>query len=175
MRKVMHVLTVIFVLLTFAFFAVYQIYENVVIYSMFVTFLTFSYHFLMRLFVGFAVGAFLKRFIDYSNFWFKSRKFERKIYKKLKVKKWKEHIPAYYPEAFSLEKNTPDEIIITMCNAELTHEVIVIFSFVPVFFSLKFGVPAVFIITSILAASVDMIFVIVQRFNRPRILKLLKK
>ena len=60
-----------------------------------------------------------------------------------------------------------------MCEAEITHEIIALFSFVPILFSLKIGELAVFIITSLIAAGIDMIFVIVQRFNRPRIIRLM--
>lgn len=62
-----------------------------------------------------------------------------------------------------------------MCQAELVHEVNVILSFLPVVFSYWFGALAVFIVTSLLAALFDMIFVIMQRYNRPRILRLIQK
>lgn len=174
MRKWMHILTVVFVLLTVVFYMIYSYNESVVIFSVFVTFLTFSYHFIMRLIVGFLTRFIPEKTMNPENKWFSPKKFEKKIYKLLKVKKWKGNIPAYYPEAFDVEKYSLREIAVTMCGAEVTHEIIALFSFVPILFSLKFGVSVVFIITSVFAAAVDSVFIIVQRYNRPRIIRLMK-
>ena len=67
-----------------------------------------------------------------------------------------------------------DEIAQAMCQAELVHETIVILSFVPVAFSAVFGAFWVFLITSLCAAAFDLMFVIIQRYNRPRIIRLIK-
>lgn len=173
MKKTMHILTISFVISTLAAYLVYYLTGNVIIYSVFVTFLTFSYHFVMRLIVGALIYLVPNRLFDWSNIWFRQRKFERKIYSFLKVKKWKIFMPTYNPESFSLKDNSPEQIAETMCSAELCHEVIIIFSFVPILFSLKFGVLPVFVVTSILAAMIDLMFVIIQRFNRPRIIRLI--
>ncbi len=47
--------------------------------------------------------------------------------------------------------------------------------FVPIIFSIWVGAIMVFIITSLLASLFDMTFVIIQRYNRPRIVRLLKR
>jgi len=57
----------------------------------------------------------------------------------------------------------------------MVHEVIVALSFVPVIFSVWFESFGVFLITSVLAAGFDMMFVIMQRYNRPRLVRLLEK
>ena len=62
-----------------------------------------------------------------------------------------------------------------MCQAELVHETITVLSFVPVLFAIWFGQLPVFLITSLLAAAFDMQFVILQRFNRPRVIKFINK
>lgn len=92
---------------------------------------------------------------DYNSKWFQPRTFEKKLYKILKVKKWKEKVPTWSPESFEMKSHTLSEIAEGMCGAEIVHEVIAVLSFVPVLFSLEFGIPAVFIITSILAATTD--------------------
>ena len=48
-----------------------------------------------------------------------------------------------------------------------------VLSFLPVFAGIKFGAYPVFIITSIVSAGMDLIFVIMQRYNRQRIMKIL--
>ena len=100
---------------------------------------------------------------------------KKKLYKKLNVKQWKSKVPAWSPESFETKHHTLNEIVQAMCNAEVVHELIIVFSFVPILFSLKYGVPLVFIITSIIAALTDSVFVIIQRYNRPRIVKLIEK
>lgn len=173
MKKFMHISAFSFVLLTLVFYFLNRFYSNSALLSLYVTFLTFAYHLVMRLLVGFFTGFIPERFLDGKNFWFRPKKSESKIYSLLKVKKWKKHIPAYQPEAFSLEKHTLKEISASMCAAEITHEIIVLFSFVPILFSLKYGEIFVFIITSVIAAGVDTVFIIVQRYNRPRLLRLI--
>ncbi len=174
MKRIMHISAFSFALLTLSFYVLNYFYSNTVCFSLYVTFLTFTYHFFMRLFVGFFTRFLLERICNCESFWFRPKKAEKKIYSFLKVKKWKKFIPTYDTEAFSVEKRSFEEILLSMCIAEITHEIIVLFSFVPILFSLSFGVPAVFIITSFAAAGVDMIFVIVQRYNRPRVLRLIK-
>jgi hypothetical protein len=68
-----------------------------------------------------------------------------------------------------------DEIAQAMCQAEIVHEIIIPLSFIPLAVIPRFGSAAVFIITSILAACFDLLFVIIQRFNRPRILKISRR
>lgn len=174
MRKAMHTLTVLFVLCTVSAYLIYHLTENTGVYSAFVTFLTFSYHFIMRLIVGSLIYFVPTRLLKYDNAWFKVKRFERKIYSFLRVKKWKGFMPTYNPDSFSLKDNSPEKIAVTMCSAELCHEIIIAFSFVPISFSLKFGVLPVFVATSILAAMIDLMFVIIQRFNRPRIIRLIQ-
>ena len=48
-----------------------------------------------------------------------------------------------------------------------------VLSFLPVFAGIKFGAYPVFIINSIVSAGMDLIFVIMQRYNRQRIMKIL--
>lgn len=51
------------------------------------------------------------------------------------------------------------------------HRIIMVLSFVPLLFIIPFGEPAVFAITSVAACLIDCTFVIIQRYNRPRVLR----
>ncbi len=82
-------------------------------------------------------------------------------------------MPTYNPETFDLEKNNPEQIVQTICVSELVHEVIVVLSFAPMVTTVWFGSYFVFLTTSILAALVDLTFVFVQRYNRPRVVRLM--
>ena len=139
-----------------------------------ITFGTISYHFVMRLLVGLVIDLLLNNHVDYRAKWFQVGDTERKLYEKLKVKKWKGKMGTYDPDCFDSKIHSWDEIAQATCQAELVHEVIMIFSFVPVFATIFFGAFGVFLITSVLAACFDAMFVIMQRYNRPRIIKLMK-
>lgn len=140
-----------------------------------ITFGTVSYHFIMRLLVGFLINYLFDNHVDYRRRWFQVSDVEQKFYDKIKVKQWKGKMPTYDPMCFDRRIHTWDEIAQAMCQAEMVHEVIIILSFVPIFASIPFGSLFVFIITSVLAACYDAIFVIMQRYNRPRIMKLVGK
>lgn len=140
-----------------------------------ITFTTISYHFCMRLVVGFVYDRVMNNQADYSRAWFRVSDMENRIYRFLKVKKWKHKMPTYDPDAFSTEKHTWDEIAQAMCQAELVHEVIAVLSFVPIIMTIWWGAFEVFLITSILAACIDLSFVMMQRYNRPRVLLLYHK
>ena len=84
-------------------------------------------------------------------------------------------MPTYEPRLFSLTENGPQQILANMCQAEVVHEIIILCSFLPLLFAIFWGTLPVFLITSILAAGVDALFVMLQRYNRPRVLRLLQK
>ena len=140
-----------------------------------ITFGTISYHFIMRLFVGCFIDLLLHNHVDYRKRWFRVSAFEEKLYKKIKVKKWKGKMATYDPSCFDSKIHSWNEIAQAMCQAELVHEVIIVFSFLPVFAAIPFGALPVFVITSVLAACFDAMFVVMQRYNRPRITKLLER
>lgn len=100
---------------------------------------------------------------------------ETQIYKFLKIKKWKGNMPTYDPDTFSIEKHSRDEIARAMCQAEIVHEIICVLSYLPIFAASVFGALPVFIITSVLASLYDLLFLIMQRYNRPRILRMIKR
>lgn len=136
-----------------------------------ITFGTIFYHLGIRLLIGAVFNAVMNNKADYTKKLFRIRPWEHKLYKIIKVKKWKDKMPTYAPENFSPELHTWDEIAQTMFQSECVHITNVVFSFVPVFFSGVFGAFWVFLFTSICAAAFDMIFVIMQRYNRDRAVK----
>lgn len=136
-----------------------------------ITFGTTFYHFGMRLLVGLIYNVTMKNRADYTKWWYQIRPWEQKLYRFLCVKTWKSKMPTYNPEIFSREKHSWDEIAQAMCQSELVHETNVVFSFVPVVFSVWFDEFWVFFITSVCGALFDLMFVIMQRYNRPRVVK----
>ena len=140
-----------------------------------ITFGTFFYHFSMRLIVGYMIDRKMQNHAAYAKRWYQQRPFETAVYKFLQVKKWKAHMPAYAPSVFDPRKHTWEEIAQAMCQAEIVHEVIVVLSFLPLLAAIPFGAFFVFLITSVVSALYDLSFVIMQRYNRPRIIKFIEK
>ena len=134
---------------------------------------TTCYHFAMRLLVGTIVPCFVKTPMAHP--WFYPKPFESKLYNKLRVKDWKDRMPTYDPASFSLRENTLEQILINCCVSEAVHEVIMLFSFVPLLFTFFWGAFPVFLITSLLSAMFDSCFAIMQRYNRPRLIRILAK
>jgi hypothetical protein len=121
------------------------------------------------------IGKLIWHNFNYKNFWFRPKKFENKFYKAIKVKKWKDKMPSYNPEGYLITVTSLDEIIETMCRNEVIHEFIALLSYVPLLFTLFAGEFWVFFVTSIIASLFDLIFVILQRYNRPRLIRLKEK
>lgn len=162
-------------LAAFIYFTVLYCFEPFGLYlSLAVTFGTFAYHLCMRLIVGLVFNITMRNKADYTRKMYRLKPFERKLYSFIWVKKWKNKMPTYDKDIFDISKKSLDEIAQATCQAELVHKTIFVLSFVPIVFSIWFGDLPVFLITSIVAALIDLMFVIMQRFNRPRILRLIK-
>lgn len=143
-----------------------------------ITLLTTLTHFVLRLLIAALVSiAFTRKTnsLNFNNAWFREKKWEKEFYNFIKVKKWKSKMMTYDPSLFDLEKQGLGNLIKESCRAEVIHEAIAITSFLPLLYTFLFGTFPVFLITSIIATVYDMLFVFIQRFNRPRILKILER
>ncbi len=175
MKRVFLSLTVIFFAATVAFISLFCAFGGSALLAIAISFGTTLYHLVMRLIVGYSVKAVMRGKADATRAWFRPKKFEKKLYGVLGVRKWKGNIPTFSPESFDLEKRTLCELAGESCQAEIVHEIIMLLSFLPLIAINWFGEPLVFILTSVASALLDSIFVIVQRYNRPRILRLMQR
>lgn len=130
------------------------------------------YHFWGRI----AMGNVTKLFrIDRDHWWFKERSFEKKLYQLLRVKRWKGKALTYDPELFSLKNYSLDEIASSMTKAEVDHWVNEVISLVSILFSLVWGRFWIFLAAAVFAMLFDGQFIVIQRYNRPRLLRILEK
>ena len=174
MKKNMISMTLISLIGLLVSVVIYRFTGNRVIFSAAITFGTIFYHLATRLAVGYLIDARYHNRMDYTKKWFTERAFERKLYKMIRVREWKKWFPTFNPQDFDLKNRSVTEIIQVTCQAEIVHEVNMILSFVPVIFSVWFGSLGVFLMTSCAAFCFDSIFVIMQRYNRPRMIRLIK-
>jgi len=136
---------------------------------------TIMYHFWVRIIMG-NLSKLFKNNINYKQSFFKERKFERSLYKFLCVKDWKGKALTYNPESFSLKEHSLEEIANTMTKSEVDHWINEIISLVSILFSLIWpNLFWAFLISAIAAMIFDSQFIIIQRYNRPRVLKILQK
>lgn len=168
MKKVMYTVSVISLVLMFLFFGLTVGTRVKIFLTLGITALTVCYHFTIRLVIGNIVG--LIRF-DHRGRWFGERPFEERLYKKLKVRRWKEYMPTYNEELYSLKTNSLIDVVDETCRSEVVHEIDILASLAAMLFALIFGDFWVFCITSVLGAACDLAFVVMQRYNRPRLLR----
>ena len=112
--------------------------------------------------------------ISYKHPWFRPRRFEKKLYGFLRVREWRDKVLTFNPDEFLMAKRTLPEIADTMAKAETDHWVNEIISVTAIFFCLLWGMFPIFLITSIAAMLFDAQFILVQRFNRPKIVRLIE-
>lgn len=168
MRKTMHLITGSLLLLT-AVSCWFDLDSSITI-----TAAAASYHFVMRLLIGGICNVFFPKEVNFENWWFREKPGERTFYKAIQIKKWKSMVPTYREKEFDFFRLSLNSLCRNMCKAEICHEVIILFSFLPLCFSWTLGGFWAFLITSFLAALADVLPVLLQRYNRFRMLRLMK-
>lgn len=170
------ILITVFLLIAFAILLpVFIMTKNTIVEVVTVTVGITLYHFAMRLAVGTVVNFIMKNKANYKNVWFREKCFERKLYKLMRVRKWKKYLPTYDPNTFDVNQKTVKEIVGATCQAEVVHEIIMVFSLIPIASIPFLGGAAAMIVTSVLAMLFDSLFVILQRYNRPKLVKVMER
>lgn len=155
-------------------FALYygNIYKNGIILWIGITAFTIMYHLWSRIIWGNITKLFN---LNYKQWFFKERNFEKKLYKLLRVKNWKGKVLTYNPELFSLKDYSLKEIANTMTKAETDHWINELISLSTLLFAIAWGHLWIFLVTAIAAMLFDSQFIVIQRYNRPRIVRILEK
>lgn len=154
----------------------YFFYETEWCFTLAIVASTTFYHLAIRLFVRWIVNVASKRRYNYNNAWFKEKKGERKFYKMIGVHGWKSKFPPYEPKDFDI-KNGVENIIQATCVTEIAHTIIIVLSYLPLVIAAIWGDVTdiiIFAVTSFVAGLVDFLIVVVQRYNRPRLIGALK-
>ncbi len=137
-----------------------------------VTAFTIVYHFWGRILLGNLTKLFR---IHHGQRWFREHGFEKRLYKLLCVRKWKEKVLTYDPEAYDVKKHTLEELANTMAKSETDHWINELLSLSTLLFALLWGELWIFALTAAVAMLFDAQFIVVQRYNRPRVLRLLER
>ena len=171
----MYTVIVITVIVSIICFILYygNIYKNNIILWTGITAFTIMYHFWGRIILN-NVSKLFKKNINYKQWLFKERKLEKKLYKILRVKDWKGKALTYNPESFSLKEHSLEEIANTMAKSEVDHWINEAISLSTMLFAIIWGKFWIFCLTAVAAMIFDSQFIIIQRYNRPRIQKILE-
>ncbi|MBR5538292.1 MAG: hypothetical protein IKU61_00185 [Clostridia bacterium] len=130
------------------------------------------FHFGLRI----LFGEITKRFkINYRHPWYKTRSFEKGLYKLLKVRKWKDKVLTFEPDNYDFQNRTLEQLATTMAKSELDHWINEIISIVSIFFTFIWGCFPAFFISAVAAMLFDAQFIIVQRYNRPVVIRLMER
>lgn len=175
MTKKMFEVSGVSLVMFFAFWGIFLGTKKPVFFTLGIVAMTVCYHFTVRLVIGGLFDYFLKNDVNYRRKWFAPRDFEEKLYKKLRVKKWKNYMPTADEDLFSLEKRSPVQVVKAGCQAEIVHECCAAAGLLSMFLAFPFGYFWVFFGTSVAAALGDLAFVAIQRYNRPRLLKYIER
>lgn len=171
-KRFMYTVAFASLFLMFALFALAQATNKPVFMSLGITAVTICYHFTIRLVIGNIFESVDASYFKPDSFRFREMGFERKLYKAIRVKKWKKYIPTYEENKFTLKGNATEDIVNETCRAEATHWMNVVASLASIMLSSLFGAAPVFVVTAILGALAELVFISVQRFNRPRLRRL---
>ena len=170
------ILITTFLLIGFAIsLPVFVATKNAIVETVTITIGVTLYHFVTRLAVGTIVNFIMKNKANHKSVWFREKSFENKLYKLIRVRKWKKYLPTYSPETFDTSKKTVKEIVGATCQAEIVHEIIMALSLLPIILIPFLGGAAALTITSVLAMLFDSIFVILQRYNRPKLVRVMER
>ena len=166
---------IVTILATILFYVLYKIYQYAWLQPLYITGMVTSYQVGMRLLVGeLIVLKYRNREFPLDSVWLRLYDFESGLYRTLKVKKWKNKLITAKPEQFDMKKCSPKELLHNIVQSEVGHRIIMPLSFVPIVLIVPYGAAGVFIVTSILSSLMEVPFIMIQRYNRPRVIKWIK-
>ncbi len=142
--------------------------------------------FALNIFGAAAITSFTpKRMYDAANCIFRIRPFECRFYKAMNIHKWKDRLPIYrYNDSIfdrkrlskKITKQYLETFISETCKAEFVHLLILLLGLSSVTFVFLHIEPLiVFLLTTLLMLFIHAPFIMIQRYNRRRLLKLVSR
>ncbi|MCQ2593153.1 MAG: hypothetical protein MJ188_10270 [Treponema sp.] len=155
--------------LVLVFLMVLTVAGAIIFRNWFLTFLSMELV-IFHLLPPFAVILSMIAYKSKARFWFEQADWEKNLYKKLKVKNWKNKLPTYDSSMFKIKSGSKEEVIKLMIQSENVHLLLVFLSYVPILWGKYFGHWGIMVLMAFIFSIVHIPFVIVQRYNLPRII-----
>ena len=173
--KIMKTVSAVSFIALVAALALYYLTDIHIFKVLAISFGTVFYHFYVRLIVGIYIDKVKQNRADITRPWYRIRPWETRFYKRIGVKNWKDKMPTSFPEYYDLRKHSPEELAQVTCQSEIIHEINVLISAGALLGAIPFGMFPAFFLSSLAAGCFDMIFVVMQRFHRSRLLPLIER
>ena len=93
----------------------------------------------------------------------------------MKDRKWKEKVLTFEPDKYDFKNVTLEQLATTMSKSELDHWINELISIISMLFTFVWGCAPAFVISAVLAMIFDAQFIIVQRYNRPIVIRVMNK
>lgn len=156
-------------------YALNLIFDKTLFYVLTISFGVVLYQFAIRIFVNWFINNTTKRPWSYTNRWFRERNFERPLYKLFLVHRWKNHLP----KDIKKDEKRLGKVISNSCMVEVSHEIVILASFLPVLLPLLLenftACHGLLIFSCIVSAIIDLLFVMKERYTRPKLVRLYHK
>lgn len=173
MKKFVYVVSIVSMALMFVFLISYFNTMSNANLIWGIAMMVICYHFIERITITTLFDAFYKpEIVNPNEHRFQQRSFENGLYRKIRVRRWKNSFSSFDPNNFSLRFYSIDELIFEGCKAEMTHWVCLFVGFLSLIFIIWFGAFTIYLSASVIGAVYDLAIIAVQRFNRPRLQKI---
>lgn len=173
MKKSVYVVSIASMVLMFIFFGTFISTKLETMLILGISALVICYNFTVRLVVIALCNVYCTpESINPDEHRFQPKRFERGLYKAIRIRRWKKLFPNYDPNRLSIRTHSVDELIFEGCKAELIHRYGAVLGFLSLLFAIFLGSISIFIVTAVIGAVYDLSFIAVQRFNRPRLRKI---
>ena len=170
-KILLNIIYLLLIILIISLFIVVKTHPDDDILFLLITSFTTFFHFTIRFSFANLIYKIIGKYCTYDRRWFTEKPYEKKLFKILMIRKWKSKLPTWNEQDFNPAENTKEMLLNHICKAEVYHEICMVLSFVPLSFSIVWGEFWIFFWTSVFGCLFDFLFVLIQRYNRPRILR----
>ncbi len=168
-KNTLYIVSVALIMLMFVFMAMYVRSKNEAMLIFGIIMLNAGYQVITRLLAETICEGVFENGVNSSAEWFKTSEAEERFYGFLGIKYLKRNLPKFERTDFSLTRQSLQDIIDAGCEIEAEHEVNIAVSMLGILLTFAFGYTGVFVAFAAGAVLFDLLFIAVQRYNRPRL------
>lgn len=169
-KRTKYIIAAASILLMFMFMMLFVRTKATVLLIFGIIMLNIAFQFIARLIINTICEGVFENGINSSSDYFKTSDFEDRLYNSIGVKKIKKQLPVIDRTNFSLRRHSMQNIIDVGCEIEVEHELGMAASLLGIMLAIPFGEMWLFVIFAVLAVLFDFVVVIIQRYNRPRLI-----
>lgn len=126
-------------------------------------------HLLIWIISAIAVVGIMNNRANDDSVWFKKRSWENRWYKLIGIRKWKHYLPTYNTSFYDFSSIPRIELLGRISQTEVVHEVAALLSIVSIVGTYWFGLFPVFLTVAIVDCLINIVYAMLQRYNRIRL------